>query len=139
MADGSLRITFEFDPHMAREAFALFGARGTPCAVAALTAQAAIASAQQEMIDADPPVEQPDKVTGLALLAVMWCKDQDFWDFVNAEFGEDISREEECADWLKEFLDIESRKELMTSVEAQAAFHQQVRGPYMLWMQEKQD
>lgn len=36
MADGSLRITLEFEPRHAREAYALFGARGTPVAVAAL-------------------------------------------------------------------------------------------------------
>lgn len=36
MADGSLRITIEFEPRYAKEAFALFGSRGTPLAIAAL-------------------------------------------------------------------------------------------------------
>jgi hypothetical protein len=36
MADGSLRITFEFEPRHAKDAYALFGARGTSVAIAAL-------------------------------------------------------------------------------------------------------
>lgn len=50
MADGSLRITIEFDPRFAKDAFALFGARGTPVALAALTQQATIAHAQADVL-----------------------------------------------------------------------------------------
>jgi hypothetical protein len=50
LADGSLRITIEFDPRFAKDAFALFGARGTPVALAALTQQATIAHAQADVL-----------------------------------------------------------------------------------------
>ena len=36
MADNTLRITLEFEPRHAKAAFELFGARGTPVAIAAL-------------------------------------------------------------------------------------------------------
>jgi len=34
MADGSIRLTLEFEPRYAKEAFTLFGSRGTQVAVA---------------------------------------------------------------------------------------------------------
>lgn len=58
MADGSLRITIEFDPRFAKDAFALFGARGTPVALAALTQQATIAHAQAEAVAPKPAPNQ---------------------------------------------------------------------------------
>ena len=51
MADGSLRITLEFEPRYAKEAYAMFGARGTAIAVAALTQEASVVHAQTETIN----------------------------------------------------------------------------------------
>lgn len=56
MADGSLRITIEFDPRFAKDAFSLFGSRGTPIAVAALTSGASVAASQSEVV-AEPKKE----------------------------------------------------------------------------------
>jgi hypothetical protein len=41
MADGTLRITLDIEPRHAKDAFGLFGAPGTPCALAALKSQKA--------------------------------------------------------------------------------------------------
>jgi hypothetical protein len=52
MADGSLRITVEFEPRFAKEAFALFGGRGSPLAVAAIKPEAALSHAQASAVAA---------------------------------------------------------------------------------------
>lgn len=50
MADGSLRISIEIEPRHAKDAFALFGAPGTPVALARVTPQAAVAETRREMV-----------------------------------------------------------------------------------------
>jgi hypothetical protein len=64
MADGSLRITFEFEPRHAAEAFALFGPRGRAVAVAALKDGSAAVK--------EPEPEKP-KGGEWAKLAGIWC------------------------------------------------------------------
>lgn len=46
MADDTLRITIDIEPRHAQAAFAMFGMRGTPVAVARLTPEAAVAESQ---------------------------------------------------------------------------------------------
>jgi hypothetical protein len=53
MADDTLRLTIDIDPRYANEAFALYGRRGTPVALARITQEAALAQTRQETIDSD--------------------------------------------------------------------------------------
>jgi len=50
MVDNTLRITFDFEPNQASKAFALFGERGTPAAIALLTKDTAVNALRQTQI-----------------------------------------------------------------------------------------
>ena len=119
MADGSLRITLEFEPRHAREAYALFGARGTPVAVAAL-------KVGYEQASDTPPVPEKEPVGGpLARLAGQWCADPAFqrWLFVGSE--------EQAAEKIRAFCKVDSRRLLDNDSEAAKLFKDIFRSPYM--------
>lgn len=135
MADGSLRITLEFEPRHAKDAYALFGTRGTPVAVAALTQQSAQEQAQKETID-DKPKGGP-----LAKLAGMWCNEPSFWDFLNRNtgyFGENVTDSESAAHAVRVMCHVDSRSELDSNNQASELFKNKIRIPYMEWLQGKQ-
>lgn len=125
MADGSLRITLEFEPRHAKDAYALFGTRGTPVAVAALTQESAQEQAQNEMIGEKP------KGGPLAKLAGMWCKDENFLKWVCAYDEEHAARFIRCT------CAINSRSELDSNPGAAILFNENIRIPYMEWLQGK--
>lgn len=60
MVDNTLRITFDFEPRHAAEAFQLFGERGTPAAIALITKGASLknelheAEAENETVSEEP-------------------------------------------------------------------------------------
>lgn len=142
MADGSLRITFEFEPRHAAEAFSLFGPRGRAVAVAALKDGAAAV--------AEPVVEKP-KGGQWAKLAGMWCGDADFYRFIQPLYdihmggegrghgdlmiGVDVKDIPEfCANALKVLCEIDSRVELDNDPVALARFNVVIRYPFQKWM-----
>ena len=45
-------------------------------------------------------------------MAGMMCRDAEFWKWIKLKTGADVTSEKECAQWLSEFLNIQSRKEL---------------------------
>lgn len=57
MADDTLRLTIDIEPRHAQAAFAAFGSRGTPIAIARLTKEAAVAETRREQAQAAPPVD----------------------------------------------------------------------------------
>ena len=132
MADGSLRITLEFDPRHAKDAYALFGTRGTPVAVAAITQEAAQEQAQKETIESDKPKGGP-----LAKLAGMWCDSPYFWKWANLSspkgYGVDKVDSEDAAEFVRKICKIESRSELDHNQEAARIFNEKIRIPYMEW------
>lgn len=153
MADGSLRITLEFEPRHAKDAFSLFGARGTSCAIVALTEEAAKQSAQAETIgsstwningDPDKYLSEKPKGGQLAKLAGMWCQDENFYNFILPIYDKYLGGDGSgCGDvdWpivATEFsrhailvlCDIESRAELDHNPEAAAKFHKLIREPF---------
>ena len=130
MADGSLRITLEFDPAYAKEAYALFGARGTPLAVAALNLQASQAQAQQETIE-------EAKGGFLSQWLAMRCNEPKFWEFIECEIAENTttcSNKQEADVLVKMALDIDSKRELDNDKEAEQRFHEIIRKPYAEWL-----
>jgi hypothetical protein len=122
MADGSLRITLEFEPRFARDAYALFGSRGTPVAVAALK----------------PASSKPEAPKGgpLAQWVAMRCHEPHFQAWLyrqdrerwKAAAGEDA--EEVAANVIRAICGIESRAELDSNPEAAAKLHKLIREPY---------
>jgi hypothetical protein len=121
MADGSLRITFEFDPRYAKEAYALFGARGTSCAIAALTQESTIKAAQVE-------AQEPKTKAGeLCIMACNFCKDPLFqqWLCVTDEHTAKLRILALCQ--------CTSRKEIDSDLYFSNLFHAHVRAPFMQW------
>lgn len=126
MADGTLRITVDVEPTHAQAAFALFGAPGTPMALAALkVGHAAVV---------EPEPEKP-KGGPLAKLAGQWCHDEDFMAWLlerhpaafDTNGGPDAER---AARALRRVIGVDSRVELDQSELAAEFFHQQIRLPY---------
>lgn len=66
--------------------------------------------------------------------AVQWCKEPEFWAFLEAAYGVDsmlpVASELDATGVVRVLCQIESRKELDTNPEAARKFHQFIRGPY---------
>jgi len=56
-------------------------------------------------------------------MAGMMCRDSDFWKWIKLKTGADVTSEKECAQWLSEFLNIQSRKELKEDQEVREVFN----------------
>jgi hypothetical protein len=122
MADGSLRITLEFEPRFARDAYALFGSRGTPVAVAALK----------------PASSKPEAPKGgpLAQWVAMRCQEPDFQVWIANRYPTEWSyapgnsSEEVAAAVVRDVCGVDSRAELDSNPKAAARLHKQIREPY---------
>ena len=131
MADGSLRITIEFEPRYAKDAFALFGARGTQVAIAALKD----GSFLEQPIPSNPGELKPREQLGDACYrTVLWCNQPSFWDFLNTNprrYTEGVVfNSVGAAQEVKDLCNVESRKELDTNPEANETWHREIRQPY---------
>ena len=136
MADGTLRISFDIEPRHAQEAYSLFGARGASVAIAALNLQATVAIAQAEAVS---PVVRDNRTTGLAYLAVQWCKQPMFWDFLNDHVAlTPVLNEADAKALILQHCGIDSRKELNTNAVAAEIFERTFRQPCMTYMQKQE-
>lgn len=143
MADGTLRITFDIEPTNAQAAFALFGAPGTPAALAALKVGHAAKSDEQ--------AEEKPKGGALAKLAGMLCQDPAFVQFIRPEYDKimggdgsawgDVSPKLDFGGSLEKYArhailvicGVTSRAELDHNPTAAALFHDSIRKPYAEW------
>ena len=128
MADGTLRISFDFEPMHAKDAFNLFSAPGTPAAIAAL---------QVGYAQADAPKPEPEKPKGgpLAKLSGMWATDPEFWGWLTFENPiESDWNSEKAAAYIRNVCGVDSRAELDHDEEAAACFHRNVRGPFSKYL-----
>lgn len=124
MADGSLRITIEFEPKDAKAAFELFGSRGTPMAVAAL--KVGYAAAQE----AEPPkAPRKDQRGPLCKEACDLCAMPAFREWIASGLVEPT--EAAAKSLLCEMCSIESRKDLDSNPAAAQRFIERVRVPFM--------
>ena len=135
MADGSLRITIEFEPRFAKDAFALFGSRGTQLAVAALKDGSFLEQPVAEPIPPNSRELKPREQLGRACYrTVMWCNEPSFWDFLtNAGFFDTkptVTNKDEAANLVRYVCNVESRKELDTNNEANKTWIREIRQPY---------
>ena len=129
MADGTLRISFDFEPASAQDAFRLFAAPGTPAAIAALQVGYAAAS--------DAPAEDQPKGGALAKLAGMWCADKTFQSWLETDPDNAAPTENGAALCLYELCGIQSRRQLDHDPAAAERFNRLIRGPYMKWRASK--
>lgn len=79
------------------------------------------------------------RMKGLALLAVLWCDDKTFRDWILLHFKNyvnmDVSTPEGAAKFVRQYCGIRSRRDLMFNGEAIALFNRDIREPYMAWVQ----
>ena len=126
MADGTLRITADIEPRHAQAAFALFGAPGTPLALAAL-----------KPASSEPQKEEKPKGGELARLAGMWCNDPAFHRWAQDGFPTqwESAAGATPATWaasvIRAVCAIESRAELDNDDAAAKRFDLLIRRPYM--------
>lgn len=120
MADDTLRLVLDIEPRHAQEAFALFGARGSPVVVARLTNEAAQEASQDKPKGGD-----------LARLAAMWCRMPAFQNWVYD--GEAVPTEDNARSYILDVCDIKSRAELDNDELAAEAFHRRIRLPFREW------
>lgn len=119
MADGTLRVSVDIEPRHAQTAFVLFGAPGTPIALAALKVGT--------QIDPEPEPEQAHyhpKGGQLAKWAAMRCQDERFMKWMRVK-NEQAAREE-----ILLVCRIRSRAELDNNPEAAEMFDHHFRRPW---------
>jgi hypothetical protein len=134
MADGTLRLTVDISPVHAQDAFSMFGMPDVPLALARLNIQASQERAQEETI----AKEKKEPLTGLALLAVQWCQEPNFWKWINENWDiKPVTDEKGAKVVICSWCEIDSRKELNTDTQAAATFQQDIRAPYMQWLKEQ--
>jgi hypothetical protein len=64
--------------------------------------------------------------------AGMLCRDHEFWSWLEEKFGVFVESEKDCATWLSDFLNIQSRKELKDHEDVRNAFNK-LRQEYLNW------
>lgn len=135
MADGTLRLSIDIEPANANEAFQLFGSPDVPMAIARLSSESFIQHAQDLTIE-----NNSERLTGMALQAVLWCKEPQFWDFINCEYATDdnIQSEMAASEWIKSVCEVESRKEINTNQMANQLFMEDIFFPYTQWKQDSE-
>lgn len=118
LADGTLRVMVDIDPRFKAEFHRLFPNIDTPCAIAPL-------------VNDFERIEQQESPKGGALckLAAMWCKDEEFQEWVGA------TTEEEAAAVIREACSIKSRSELDHNQEAANFFNKCFREPYRNYLE----
>ncbi len=123
MADGTLRLTVDIEPRNAQAAFALFGAPGTPMALAALKTQA-------------EAKEEKPKGGLLSQWAAMRCAEPEFQRWLKDththawESAPGATPAEKAAGAVRGLCSIDSRAELDSNEQAAQTFHRIVRGPW---------
>jgi hypothetical protein len=129
MADNTLRVSFDIEPRFAQLAFAMFGTRGTPVAIARLTPEVAQQQARKE-------AAEPVKGGVLAKLAGMWCADEQFCDWLYNDYrGPPFKTADDAATVIRTICGVGSRAELDHNPQAEEIFHREFRLPYNAWLQ----
>ncbi len=65
-------------------------------------------------------------------MAGIMCRDPDFWTWLETKFDVVVDSEKDCATWLSDFLNIQSRKELKENEEVPNVFNQ-LRQEFLAW------
>jgi hypothetical protein len=139
MADGTLRVSFDFEPSQAQDAFRLFCTPGTQVAIAALRDGSFLEQANKADIPVSPAKIAGPRMGDCCRRAVMWCAEPQFWDWINAfDEGACIKTADDAKSWVCMVCEIDSRKELDTDNEANKAWHRLIREPYRQYLESQQ-
>lgn len=140
MADGTLRISIDFEPRNAKAAYALFGMPGTSIAVTGLKDGHAAVSNPLE--SEGIKTEEKPKGGALAKLAGQWCADPVFWEWlvftgqIICDRIDSVDREDAIS-CVRMRCDVASRAELDHNPAAADKFHRLIREPYMQYLKER--
>lgn len=126
--DGTLTVKIDIDLRYKLQFLQLFPEIGCMGALAAL-----------KQDPQEPQQEEKPKGGPLAKLAAMWCQQETFWQFLNSKFfeGYDVGSEEDAARLIRILCCIDSRSEIDSDPKATQIFHEQIRIPYISYMQDK--
>lgn len=125
-ADGSIVFQVEVEPRHAQAAFALFGAPGTPVAVARIYPEVAQKQAQKE---AAHPVGGT-----LAKLAGVFCESEPFRKWLRLQYDPLPQTSADAAEIIRKVCKVDSRAYLDHITEAGDTFHIKFRLPYNEWL-----
>lgn len=90
--------------------------------------------AMVEVGEGGEPVRQPERGNhDLSRLAAMFCADPEFWKWWGETFHVEPADADECADYMRAELMIDSRSKLDTDPEVARMFHENIRRPFMAW------
>lgn len=128
--DGSLVIQIEVEPRHAQAAFALFGAPGTPVAVARIYPEVAQQQARKE-------AAEQLKGGVLAKLAGMFCDAEPFRAWLRMTYDPLPRSADDAATILRNVCGITSRAELDHDAMAAHKFHTEFRLPYNAWLKDQ--
>lgn len=93
----------------------------------------------EQPVDANPLISKQsansrsarEPLGDLCWRAVQWCKEPEFWRFLNSTFScDEVTNEDEASELVKFLCCVNSRKELDTDAESGRQFNQLIRGPY---------
>lgn len=129
MADGSFRLVVEIEPRHAQEAFRLFGAPGTPVAIARIMPQVVLR---------EDRAHTEEKLRGgpLAKLAGQFCESEPFREWLRKTYTPLPRTAADAAVIVRNICGITSRAELDHNEHAAAIFHLEIRKPYNEWVKE---
>lgn len=65
-------------------------------------------------------------------IAGILCRDKEFWSWLETKFSVIVDSEKDCATWLSDFLNIQSRKELKENQEIREVFNK-LKKEFDLW------
>ena len=85
--------------------------------------------------DDEQPINREGEFPGdyAVKTAGILCRDPEFWEWVNHVFTFEAKSEKGCAEWLCDYLSIESRKELKTNIESRNLFNR-IRDQFYAWI-----
>ena len=146
--NGGAKVTFWLADSSSLEAFkAMTVAKGKTAGQRLAMCLVEIADDEQaaQRTKATEPIAQAEavapapKLTGLAYLAVQWCKQPMFWDFLNDHVAlTTVLNEQGAKALILHHCVIDSRNELNTDKYAAKIFQDEIRDPYMIYMQKQE-
>lgn len=122
MSDGTPRLVLDLQCTLS-EVASMGLIPGVPFAVARIKKEAAI-TPQEE------PKERPGQ---LCVMACTFCADKQFWRWIQSVDNNDCNSAEAAKEFICTACNIESRKELDTSIAAARLFHEEIRKPFVAW------
>lgn len=89
-----------------------------------------------EVGDDEQPVQPEQKIGPLGYWLVLRCNEPEFHRWLEAEVNDDhpVKSAEDAARVVKDFLGVESRKQIDGNPAKERQFHEWVRGPYSRWL-----